>query len=419
MEPGLYVTFFADGEPMDAELPPVGPLEHVVVRDRSLMADLKDGGWSDIFGAGPRWTEAKQEFRRATGAEPGGPTRPSLRIAGPEGVYLRFVSFGGAAEHDSVPELGPYAVVVVGQRGVEADGDPLATRTNANLWELTGVGGSAMAGVIRPDIAFRTRSTTYHPNIAPFRTGATPGPVRATAAPVRAAPAPSHPAAPVVAPAPAAAARVTEPSRQQRPVEDPALTLRDRIGSEPSLSRYGNPVAETAAPREWGGAAWRLRYAIIGALVILIVVFSVPSVRSLLTGGAPTAETVAAGTLVNSPTWTYNVGSVRRVARIGASQARGTYVVVQVAATNRGPGAAEISPNSFTLAAASGERIAAQPVSSGVYSSALNADSPYIWPTSFPVGRGVVVPLIFEVSSSITGMELAILDVPSTRIRLE
>ena len=414
MEPGLYVTFFTDGEPMEAELPPVGPLEHVVVRDRSLIADLRDGGWSDVFGAGPRWTEAKQEFRRATGAEPGGTKRPDLRIAGPEGVYLRFVSFGGVAEHDSVPELGPYAVVVVGQRGVEADGDPLASRTgsNGNLWELTGVGGSAMAGVIRPDIAFRTRSTTYHPGIAPFRTGATPAPLRAT-------PAPSRPAAPVVAPAPVAPPRVAEPPRQQRPVEDPGLTLRDRIGSEPSMARYGNPAAEPAAPREWGGAAWRLRYAIIGALVILIAVFSVPSIRSLFSGGAPTAEIVGAGTAVNSPGWTYNVGSVRRVARIGASQARGTYVVVQVAATNRGPGAAQISPSSFTLAAASGEQIAAQPVSSGVYSSVLNADSPYIWPTSFPVGRGVVVPLIFEVNSSITGMELAILDVPSTRIRLE
>jgi len=129
VEPGLYVTFFSEGEPRDGELPPVGPLEHIVVRDGSLLADLKDGGWSDVFGAGPRWTEAKGEFRRATGVEQGGVQRPDLRIAGPEGVYLRFVSFGEAAEHDPVPELGPYAVVVVSRRGVEADGDSLATRT--------------------------------------------------------------------------------------------------------------------------------------------------------------------------------------------------------------------------------------------------------------------------------------------------
>src|SRR6267143_148180 len=184
VEPGLYLTFFTEGEPMDGELPPVGPLEHVVVRDRSLIADLKDGGWSDIFGAGPRWTEAKHELGRATGTEPGGTKRPDLRIGGPEGVYLRFVSFGDAAEHDPIPELGPYAVVVVGRNGVEADGDPLATRTgtNQNLWELTGVGGSAFVGVIRPDIAFRTRSTTYHPEVKPFRAGAKPAATRPTTA---------------------------------------------------------------------------------------------------------------------------------------------------------------------------------------------------------------------------------------------
>lgn len=399
---------------MDGALPPVGPLEHVVVRGQSLIAELKDGGWSDVFGAGPRWTEATQELRRATGQEPGGTTHSDLRIAGPEGVYLRFVSFGEAAEHDPVPELGPYAVVVVGRRGVEADGDPLATRTgtNQNLWELTGVGGSAFVGVIRPDIAFRTRSTTYHPEIKPFRTGATPPPSRPAAAPSGPAAAPSRPAAEP------GATRVVEPPRPQRPPEDPGPTLRDRIGSEPSTTRSGYMVVEPER-REWGGAAWRLRYLIIGALVVLIAVFSVPSIRSLLTGGGPTAETVTAGIAVSSPEWTYNVGSVRRVARIGASQARGTYVVVQIAATNRSRAGAQLSPSNFTLTASNGEQYAAQPTSSGVYSGAANPDSAYIWPPDFPVGRSVVVPLIFEVNSSVTGLQLVILDVPTTRIRLE
>ena len=398
---------------MDGELPPVGPLEHVVVRGQSLMADRKDGG-GDLFGSGGRWIEAEHELRRATGQEPGGTKRSDLRIAGPEGVYLRFVSFGEAAEHDPIPELGPYAVVVVGRRGVEADGDPLATRTgtNQNLWELTGMGGSAFVGVVRPDIAFRTRSTTYHPEIKPFRTGATPPPSRPAAAP-------SHPAAaPVAVAAAPVAARVVEPPRPQRPPEDPGLTLRDRIGSEPAMTRSGYGVAEPLQ-REWGGAAWRLRFLIIGALVVLIGIFSVPSIRSLLTGGGPTSETVAVGTPVSSAAWTYTVGSVRRVARIGSSAARGTYLVVQMAATNRGPGPAQLSPSSFTLTAPGGEQYAAQPTSSGVYSSEANPDSAYIWPADFPVGRSVVVPLIFEVNASISGTQLVILDIPTTRVRLE
>src|SRR5206468_7722003 len=113
------------------------------------------------------------------------------------GVYLRFVSFGDAAEDDPVPELGPYAVVVVGRRDVEADGDPLAMRTGSrrNLWELTGVGGTAYVGVIRPDIAFRTRSTTYHPEIKPFRprSQAAPAPSRPPVAASQSVLAPSRP----------------------------------------------------------------------------------------------------------------------------------------------------------------------------------------------------------------------------------
>jgi hypothetical protein len=406
VEPGLYVTFFTEGEPMDGELPPVGPLEHVVVRDGSLMADLKDGGWSDVFGAGPRWSEAKQEFRHATGQDPGGTKRHDLRIGGPEGVYLRFVSFGEDAEHDPVPELGPYAVVIVGRRGVEADGDALATRTgtNKNLWELTGVGGSAFVGVVRPDIAFRTRSTKYHQDITRFRAAARPAP---TPNP------PTTPSRPTAAPA---ATRAIDPPRTTRPAEDPGLTLRDRIGTEQPAYAV---AAIGADPREWGGAAWRLRYFIIGALVVLVAAFSVPSISALLTGANPALATVGVGTTVTSPEWAYNVGSVRRVTQIGASQARGTYVVVRIGVTNRGRAGAQVLPRNFTLSAASGEQYAALPATDSAYSGAENPGSTYLWPTDFPVGRQVLVPLIFDVNPSISGMQLAILDVPSTRIRLE
>jgi len=399
VEPGLYLTFFSEGERFDRELPPVGPVEHVVVRDRMLVADRKDGQ-TDPFGVGGRWVEAEGEFRRATGQEPGGVTRPDLRIGAPEGVYMRFVSFGEDAEHDPMPELGPYAVVVVGKRGVEADGDRLATRsgTTPNMWVLTGVGGSAFVGVIRADIAFRTRSTGYHAGVTPFRKNA-----RSVASP----------RGPAATPAAASAA---EPARQARPLDDPGPTLRDRIGSEQPT--YMAAAAE-ADSREWGGAAWQLRYFIIGALVVLIAVFSVPSIRSLTSGSSTSAATVGVGTSLTAPNWTYSVGNVRRVATIGASKARGTYVVVQVAATNRGPASAQLLPSNFSLTTASGEEYAAQPTTSGVYSSSVNAESPYLWPASFPVGRAIVVPIIFEVNPSITGAKLVIFDVPATRVRLE
>ena len=400
MEPGLYLTFFNEGEPLDAELPPVGPLEQVVVRNGSLVADRKGGQDADHFAAGGRWIEAESELRRATGREPGGAKRSDLRIAAPEGVYLRFVSFGVAGEQDTVPELGPYAVVVVGKRGVEADGDSLATRSgsNGNLWELTGVGGSAFVGVSRPDIAFRTRSTGYHPDTKLVRATAPPG-----QAPAR--PVPIPPAAPVAA--------------APRPPEEAVLSLRDRIGFEPSPSRNYRTVPSEAEQREWGGAAWRLRFAIIGALVILIAVFSVPSIRSALSGGAPTQATVGVGTGITSPDWAYNVGSVKRVTKIGGAQPRGTYLVVQVGVTNRGRAGAQLAPSSFTLAGPNGEQYTASSINSGVYSSDANPDSAYIWPAEFPVGRQVVLPIVFDVNPSVSGTHLVIFDLPSTRVRLE
>jgi hypothetical protein len=154
-------------------------------------------------------------------------------------------------------------------------------------------------------------------------------------------------------------------------------------------------------------------------LVVLVAVFSVPSISALLTGANPALATVSVGTPVTSPEWAYNVGSVRRVTQIGASQARGTYVVVRIGVTNRGRAGAQVLPRNFTLSAASGEQYAALPATDSAYSGAENPGSTYLWPTDFPVGRQVLVPLIFDVNPSISGMQLAILDVPSTRIRLE
>src|SRR5207249_7514965 len=131
------------------------------------------------------------------------------------------------------------------------------------------------------------------------------------------------------------------------------------------------------------------------------------------------STTVGVGTSLSATNWTYNVGNVRRVATIGSSKARGTYLVVQVAATNRGSAGAQLQPSNFSLVAGSGEEYAAQPSTSAVYSSALNPESAYAWPTDFPVGRPVLIPLVFEINPSVAGTQLVILDVPATHVRLE
>lgn len=214
MEPGLYVTFFTAGEPSADELPAVGPFDHLVVRPGALVADRRSVSQSGDFG-GFRWIEAELELQRALGHEPGGVRRPDLRITAPQGVYLRFASLEGAEDEEPVPELGPYAVIVVTRHGVEADGDAIASRssTKDRAWVILRGGGRAVVGIIRPDIAFRTRSTNYHPRIHQARLvvpplPTPPGPVVAVRPSVPTTSPKSDPIRPpdrVVPPTPAAA----------------------------------------------------------------------------------------------------------------------------------------------------------------------------------------------------------------------
>jgi hypothetical protein len=204
-------------------------------------------------------------------------------------------------------------------------------------------------------------------------------------------------------------------------VEAAAITLRDRIRTEQSERPRSRAASATAAGREWAAAIWRLRLAIIAALVILVAAFSVPSLRTLAGGGTPVAaiSTVSITTSLTSPSWNYTVGSVRRVAKIGGAQARGIFLVVQVAATNRKGAGAQLLPSAFALTTADGQQYAAMGVTSNAYSGEVNPSSSYAWPTDFPVGRSVVVPVMFDVPASVAGTQLVIYDVPSTRVRLE
>jgi len=162
VDAGLYITFFESGEPFDKELPPVGPLDGVVIRHAQLIADRRalahpPDADADIA----QWLEAELEYQRATGHEPGGPRRTALRAAARGGVYVRFAVFD--YEREPLPELGPFAVVVVTQRAVEADGQVLATRSTREMaWELAAAAGPALAGLRRPDVALRTVTTSYH-----------------------------------------------------------------------------------------------------------------------------------------------------------------------------------------------------------------------------------------------------------------
>lgn len=486
MESGIYVTFFDAGEPPERELPPVGPLERVVLRHRELVAERRAVTEAPDMGVDvARWLEAEIELQRATGEEPGGPRRAEMRILARDGVYVRFAVFGDVRERDSIAELGPYAVVVIGRRGVEADGQLLATRSSSDLaaWELTTHAGIELAGQHKPDIAFRTPTVPYHPQIAAAPTRPRPAAAPFTMPPV--APPPPIVLVPTESALelpPAPRAQETEPLLRPAtphdreiyttpaytpPAEEPSAltaadlaliqrieqqraeeTLRARIqeeerrrlgvdDSEDEASTWAiryrtQPAqAEEPAPAEAapGGFAlgpllWRLRFAIIGLLLLGVGAYGFTLVRS---GGASNVpgqpqqvKFVGIAQRMSSAGWDYIVNGVQRATSAGTATPRGVYYVVRVGITNRGTDGAQLSPSEFVLIDATGIEHRAESATSGPYYGQGNTQSPFIWPQTFPVGKVATVSVIFDVDPSLgRGMQLAISDVPATRVKLD
>jgi hypothetical protein len=502
MESGLYVTFFDRDEAHDRELPPVGPLDRVVLRHKQLVAERGSVQQAQELGVAiDRWLEAELELQRATGEEPGGTKRPDLRIAARDGVFVRFAVFGEARERDVVPEAGPFAVVVVGPRSVEGDGQLLASRAASDLaaWEIQTSVGDDFAGLHKPDIAFRATSGAYHPSIAPALAARTPivePPRRAEPAfvpPPRIEPAFTPPPRiesappPRVEPAyppPVEREPLFKPSeaeplfrpREERPVytpppklvppaaDVPALTANDlelieriereraedtlrarvqeeerrRLGVDETTDdaattwamRYRPQPADGAASRVDEGAPagsllWRLRFVLIGILLVSVGLYTFTAIRSGTAAGVNSVQqqqfqTVGVGTKASGTRWEWVVNGVQRLPEAGTARATGVFYVVRVGATNKGTEGAQLSPSDFTLIDANGVEHAPASLGSGVYQGQSNPGSPNIWPQSFPVGRTTTFNVVFDIDPGLgRGMKLGISDLPRTRLALD
>ncbi len=511
-DPGIYITFFNEGEPFDRELPPVGPLVHVVLRHKDLVAErLVVQQPEDLSLSIDRWLEAELEYQRATGEEPGGLRRANMRVTAPDGVFLRFATFGDAREARPMPEIGPFAVVFIGRRSIEADGKILATRQASELapWDLTSAAGDAHAGTHKPDIAFRAVGMAYHPSVGPGPrrpqaplvapappppaepaiaptaipqpTAAPPATAPPTEAPPVAAPAAQTPAVPSATYAPPArpaqapppptytppAPAYTPPSTAAAPAPPPSeaqaaaptLTARDieliqriereraedvlrarlqeeerrRLGVDESAEaastwamRYRpaapEEVAAEAGPAfafDFGALLWRMRFALIGLLLLGVGVYGFTVVR---TGVAPGAQsqvrTVGIAERVSGQRWDYVVNSVQRIQAAGKAKPRGVFVVVRVGVANRIGSPAQISPGEFGLIDSAGLQYSPESTQSDVYSNPQNTTQ-FTWPGTVSADRTVTVPLLFDVDPAAKGLRLTIAELPNVRVRLE
>ena len=93
------------------------------------------------------WRDAETSAAETDRVEDG---RGDLRIsAGSDAVVVRF-SDDQVAGHPAVPDLGPFAVVVVGTHDVRGDEDTLAVRVSrASPWQLTDKAGSGFQGTMK------------------------------------------------------------------------------------------------------------------------------------------------------------------------------------------------------------------------------------------------------------------------------
>ncbi|HEY8825163.1 MAG TPA: hypothetical protein VIP07_09785 [Candidatus Limnocylindria bacterium] len=190
---GVYLAF--DGGP-DASGPGgmgIGPYDEIVLRGARAVGE-RDGLGKVIAlrSAAGSWRDAESASSGSDQVETG---RGDLRISGGAGEVLVRFSDDELAGHTAVPDLGPFAVVVVGTHEVHGDEDTLAVRVSRiSPWQLTDRAGSGFQGAMKEALVFVAtgRTTSSQPRqVAPAP----------QARPLQPAPAP----APASAPAPAQA----------------------------------------------------------------------------------------------------------------------------------------------------------------------------------------------------------------------
>jgi hypothetical protein len=201
---------------------------------------------------------------------------------------------------------------------------------------------------------------------------------------------------------------------------DEASPLRARLGgalrTELKANQTTPPSIEEVSrrnARRWAG------FVLVGALVLGLGAFGALTLRGSLSTTNTGASVVAIGKAVKGTQFDYTVASVSRLPTVAAARAQGNYVIVFVTATNHGSAGAALTPTAFRLVDSGGTQ--SPPLSEGdlAYKNDSNPGSPFVWMTSYPVGRAVSTPVIFDVDASLRGVQLMILEVPTVRVRLD
>ena len=154
-QPGVYLGFDNGGDGAGRARPDVGPYDEIVLRGARAVGERE--GLGRIIASRSstgRWRDAEAEPAAYESGVPAG-SDGDLRVSSREGdLFVRFLDdeIAGAA---TVPDLGPFATVLVGTHDVRADAETLAVRVSRIApWQLTDRAGAAFQGVTKDALVF-------------------------------------------------------------------------------------------------------------------------------------------------------------------------------------------------------------------------------------------------------------------------
>src|SRR6266571_5879179 len=182
MAAGVYLAF--DGGP-DASRPGgagIGPYDEIVLRGARAVGER--GGFGKVIAlrsAAGSWRDAESS---SSESDQGASGRGDLRISATDGGVLVRFSDDEVTGHTSVPDLGPFAAVVVGTHEVRGDEETLAVRVSRiSPWQLTDRAGAGFQGATKEALVFVASASTATRQPAPIAATSEPQPSQPAAAP--------------------------------------------------------------------------------------------------------------------------------------------------------------------------------------------------------------------------------------------
>jgi hypothetical protein len=146
---GVFLAFVGGPDGSSADDAGIGPYDEIVLRGARAVGELAGlGKVIALRSSTGSWRDAESASSGSDQNDGAGPGE--LRVSAGNGEILVRFSDDEVAGQIPVPDLGPFARVVVGTHEVRGDEDTLAVRVSRiSPWQLTDKAGPSFQGAIR------------------------------------------------------------------------------------------------------------------------------------------------------------------------------------------------------------------------------------------------------------------------------